>query len=62
MRREPLQKAGPATDQRVANLDHLLDEYYRALGYTALGIPGVDRLQELDLPEAIEDTKTTNNS
>ena len=58
MRREPLQKAGPATDQMVVNLDHLLDEYYQALGYTAQGIPGIDRLQELDLPEAIEDIKT----
>jgi aldehyde:ferredoxin oxidoreductase len=54
---EPLQQAGPATDQMVGNLAHLLDEYYQALGYTAKGIPGIDRLQELDLPEAIEDTK-----
>jgi aldehyde:ferredoxin oxidoreductase len=58
MRQEPLRKAGPATDQMVVNLEHLLDEYYQALGYTAEGIPGIDRLQELDLPEAIEDIKT----
>lgn len=58
MRREPLQNAGPATDQMVVNLAHLLDEYYQALGYTAQGIPGIDRLQELDLPEAVEDIKT----
>jgi aldehyde:ferredoxin oxidoreductase len=58
MRKEPLQQAGPATDQMVGNLAHLLDEYYQALGYTAEGIPGIDRLQELDLPEAIEDMKT----
>jgi len=65
MRREPLQKAGPATGQMIVNLDHLLDEYYQALGYTAQGIPGIDRLQELDLPEAIEDIKAqpaTNSS
>jgi aldehyde:ferredoxin oxidoreductase len=62
---EPLQQAGPATNQMVGNLAHLLDEYYQALGYTAEGIPGIDRLQELDLPEAIEDMKThpaTNSS
>ncbi|OQY04754.1 MAG: hypothetical protein B6I22_08775 [Desulfobacteraceae bacterium 4572_123] len=58
MRKEPLQQAGPATDQMVVNLEHLLDEYYQALGYTAEGIPGIERLQELDLPEAIEDMKT----
>jgi aldehyde:ferredoxin oxidoreductase len=65
MRKEPLQQAGPATDQVVGNLAHLLDEYYQALGYTAEGIPGIDRLQALDLPEAIEDIKThpaTNSS
>jgi len=65
MRKEPLQQAGPATDQMVGNLDHLLDEYYQALGYTAEGIPGHDRLQELDLQEVIEDIKThpaTNSS
>ena len=65
MRKEPLQQAGPATDQVVGNLEHLLDEYYQALGYTAEGIPGIDRLQALDLPEAVEDIKThpaTNSS
>jgi aldehyde:ferredoxin oxidoreductase len=58
MRKEPLRQAGPATDQVVGNLEHLLDEYYQALGYTAEGIPGIDRLQALDLPEAVEDIKT----
>ena len=58
MRKEPLQQAGPATDQVVGNLEHLLDEYYQALGYTAQGIPGIDRLHALDLPEAVEDIKT----
>ena len=55
MRQEPLQQAGPATNQTVGNLEHLLDEYYQALGYTANGLPGIERLQELDLPEAVED-------
>ena len=58
MCKEPLQQAGPATDQVVGNLEHLLDEYYQAMGYTVQGIPGIDRLQELDLPEAVEDIKT----
>jgi aldehyde:ferredoxin oxidoreductase len=58
MRREPLQQAGPATDQMVVNLEHLLDEYYQALGYTAQGIPGIKRLLELDLREAVEDINT----
>jgi aldehyde:ferredoxin oxidoreductase len=55
---EPLQQAGPATDQVVGNLQHLLDEYYSSLGYGPQGIPSIDRLQELDLQEAIEDMKT----
>jgi len=58
MRQEPLQQAGPATNQMVSHLEHLLDEYYQAFGYTADGIPGIKRLQELDLPEAVEDIKT----
>jgi aldehyde:ferredoxin oxidoreductase len=65
MCKEPLQQAGPATDQVVGNLAHLLDEYYQALGYTAQGIPGIERLQELDLPEAVKNIKThpaTNSS
>jgi hypothetical protein len=55
---EPLQRAGPATDQIVGNLKHLLDEYYRSLGYSPEGIPGIDRLHALDLQEAIEDMPT----
>lgn len=55
---EPLQRAGPATDQIVGNLKHLLDEYYRSLGYSPQGIPGIDRLHALDLQEAIEDMPT----
>jgi aldehyde:ferredoxin oxidoreductase len=43
MRQEPLRKAGPATDQMVVNLEHLLDEYYQALGYTPQGIPGINK-------------------
>ncbi len=58
MRCEPLQEAGRATDQTVTNLEHLLDEYYQTLGYTDRGIPGIDRLQALDLPEAVEAIKS----
>jgi aldehyde:ferredoxin oxidoreductase len=63
MRSEPLRQAGPATDQVVGNLDHLLDEYYRSMGYSPEGIPDTKKLQELDLREAVEDMKahlTTN--
>ena len=55
MRSEPLHQAGPATDQIVGNLEHLLDEYYRSLGYSPEGIPGIKPLQALDLQAAIED-------
>jgi aldehyde:ferredoxin oxidoreductase len=63
MRSEPLCQAGPSTDQIVSNLDHLLDEYYRSMGYSPEGIPDTKKLQELDLREAVEDMKahlTTN--
>ncbi|MDF1554537.1 MAG: aldehyde ferredoxin oxidoreductase family protein [Deferrisomatales bacterium] len=46
---EPLEKAGPASGQTVADLDTLLDEYYQALGYTPDGVPSPDRLAELGL-------------
>jgi aldehyde:ferredoxin oxidoreductase len=49
MLEEPLEKAGPATGQTVAALDALLDEYYRALGYTTDGVPTPEKLQELGL-------------
>jgi aldehyde:ferredoxin oxidoreductase len=39
MLHEPLQNAGPATNQVVKKLDKLLDEYYKAFGYTKEGIP-----------------------
>lgn len=54
---EPLHQAGPATDQIVGNLEHLLDEYYHSLGYSPDGIPSIKRLRELDLHEAVEDMK-----
>jgi len=57
MRSEPLRQAGPATDQTVGNLEHLLDEYYQSMGYSSEGIPCVKRLQALDLQAAIEDMK-----
>ena len=54
---EPLHQAGPATDQIVANLGHLLDEYYHSLGYSPEGIPSIKRLQELNLHDVIGDMK-----
>ena len=33
------------------------DDFGQALGYTARGIPGIKRLQALDLPEAVEQIK-----
>ncbi|HSH70430.1 MAG TPA: aldehyde ferredoxin oxidoreductase C-terminal domain-containing protein, partial [Deferrisomatales bacterium] len=46
---EPLEKAGPASGQTVADLDTLLDEYYRALGYALDGVPTPGKLEELGL-------------
>jgi aldehyde:ferredoxin oxidoreductase len=46
---EPLENAGPATGQVVRELDRLLDEYYRALGYSREGIPTPEKLSELGL-------------
>ncbi len=54
---EPLQHAGPATDQIISNLDNMLDEYYQALGYTKEGIPTVKKLKQLGLYEAVGNTK-----
>ncbi|GAB4273041.1 MAG: aldehyde ferredoxin oxidoreductase family protein [Deferrisomatales bacterium] len=54
MVREPLRRAGPATDQVVACLDTLLDEYYDALGYDARGIPTPETLDRLGLSEFAE--------
>jgi len=52
---EPIQNAGPYTGEVVRNLDGLIDEYYRLLGYTHDGIPTVERLRELGLENVIED-------
>ena len=49
MRQEPLEKAGPATGQRVISLDALLDEYYGALGYDGNGVPLPRTLEALGL-------------
>jgi aldehyde:ferredoxin oxidoreductase len=46
---EPLQDAGPATNQLVNDLDALLDEYYDSLGYTKEGIPTPEKLKELKI-------------
>ena len=55
MTSEPLKNAGPSTGQIVKNLDHLLDEYYDALGYTKEGIPKTQKLRELQIEEAVKD-------
>jgi aldehyde:ferredoxin oxidoreductase len=49
MLNEPLQDAGPATGQRMRNLQGLLDEYYEAVGYNLQGIPSQQKLRELGL-------------
>jgi len=49
MLHEPLQNAGPATNQVVKKLDKLLDEYYKAFGYTKEGIPTPKTLKRLNL-------------
>jgi aldehyde:ferredoxin oxidoreductase len=46
---EPLANAGPATGEVVRNLDGLLDEYYRSLGYSQDGIPTCEKLEALGL-------------
>jgi aldehyde:ferredoxin oxidoreductase len=46
---QPLEDAGPASEQIVSNLDGLLEEYYQALGYTDQGIPKEETLQRLGL-------------
>ncbi len=46
---EPLANAGPATGEVVRNLDGLLDEYYRSLGYSQDGIPTREKLEALGL-------------
>ncbi|MBC8419728.1 MAG: aldehyde ferredoxin oxidoreductase family protein [Desulfobacterales bacterium] len=50
---EPLRNAGHSTGQVVRDLDHLLDEYYDALGYTKDGIPTIERLKDLGLDEMV---------
>jgi aldehyde:ferredoxin oxidoreductase len=43
------QAEGPSKD-RVVELEHMLDEYYDARGWTAKGIPTAAKLAELGLP------------
>jgi aldehyde:ferredoxin oxidoreductase len=52
---EPLKNAGPYTGEIVRNLDGLIDEYYRLMGYTKDGIPSAEKLRELELEEVIDD-------
>jgi aldehyde:ferredoxin oxidoreductase len=48
---EPLRQGGPADNQTVEGLDKLLDEYYKAAGYTKEGIPTVKKLKDLGIDE-----------
>ena len=52
---EPLINSGPYTGEVVRNLDGLIDEYYRLMGYTKNGIPTPERLRELGLEGVIKD-------
>jgi len=49
MFKQPLQDAGPASQQIVENIDNLLDEYYQTLGYTDQGVPQEKTLKRLGL-------------
>jgi aldehyde:ferredoxin oxidoreductase len=57
MLKEPLIDAGPATGQRMQNLQGLLDEYYEAVGYSHQGIPSRQKLRELGLDWVIKDAE-----
>ncbi|MFC1823093.1 aldehyde ferredoxin oxidoreductase family protein [Thermodesulfobacteriota bacterium] len=52
---EPIRNAGPYTGEVVSNLDGLIDEYYRLMGYTREGIPTSDRLERLGLQSIAQD-------
>jgi aldehyde:ferredoxin oxidoreductase len=52
---EPLKNAGPYTGEVVRNLDGLIDEYYRLMGYTEDGIPTAEKLREIGLEGVIKD-------
>jgi len=55
MSSEPLKNAGTSTGQLVKDLDNLLDEFYKALGYTKEGVPKIEKLNELGMEDVIED-------
>lgn len=55
MLNEPLENAGPATGQRMQNLEGLLNEFYEAVGYNHQGIPAQQKLRELGLEWVIND-------
>jgi aldehyde:ferredoxin oxidoreductase len=55
MFKDPMKNAGLATGQKVENLDGLLDEYYRAFGYSKEGIPTAEKVCELGLENVIGD-------
>ena len=51
---EPMPNSGPYTGQTVRNLDGLIDEYYRLMGYTKEGVPSLEKLKDLGLQDVIE--------
>jgi len=53
---EPLKNAGSSTGQTVKDLDSLLDEYYKAFGYTQDGVPTIKKLKELGIEKGTMDT------
>lgn len=55
--REPIMDGSPSANHVVQNLDGMLDEYYKVLGYTSNGIPKRQKLMELGLGFAVEDCK-----
>lgn len=52
---EPLKNAGPYTGEMVRNLEGMIDEYYRLMGYDNDGVPTPERLEALGLDRVSED-------
>ncbi len=59
MTSEPLISTGPSNGQVVMNIDRLLDEYYKALGYSKNGVPTIDKIENLRLKEVIKTLSPT---
>ena len=54
---EPLKNAGPYTGEMVRNLEGMIDEYYRLMGYDNDGVPTPERLEALSIGYVSEDLK-----